>query len=150
MGPVEPVLGSIERVYRDRGTDFLRLALAQTGDLETARDAVQEGFARAIRQRASFRGAGSIEAWLARCVVNAAHDARERRERASSRDQPADVTDGQSLPMLTDGATHSACFRSGRAVIRNCFPVRDHRAIAVSKRRSRRGVLIFARARETE
>jgi RNA polymerase sigma factor (sigma-70 family) len=36
---------------------------------------LQEGFARAIRSRDTFRGTGSIEAWLARCVLNAAHDA---------------------------------------------------------------------------
>ncbi len=52
----------------------MRLALATTGNLESARDAVQEGFARAIRSRQTFLGTGSIEAWLARCVLNAARD----------------------------------------------------------------------------
>lgn len=54
--------------------DFFRFALAKTGDPELARDAVQEGFARAIRSQATFRGSGSLEAWVGRCVVNAAHD----------------------------------------------------------------------------
>jgi DNA-directed RNA polymerase specialized sigma24 family protein len=72
VGSEQAALRSIERVYREHGADFLRLALAQTGDLDHARDAVQEGFARAIRRRSSFRGAGSIEGWLARCVINAA------------------------------------------------------------------------------
>jgi RNA polymerase sigma factor (sigma-70 family) len=70
----EASLQAIERVYRDRGGAFLRLALARTGDLEVARDSVQEGFARAVRGRASFRGSGPIEAWIARCVLNAASD----------------------------------------------------------------------------
>jgi DNA-directed RNA polymerase specialized sigma24 family protein len=68
-------LTEIEAVYRNRGGDFFRFALAQTGDPEAARDAVQDGFARAIRSRWSYRGSGSREAWLARCVINAAHDA---------------------------------------------------------------------------
>lgn len=81
MGSGEAALRAIERVYRERGPDFQRLAFAHTGDLERARDAVQEGFAHAIRGRASFRGAGSIEGWIARCVVNAAHDARRHSDR---------------------------------------------------------------------
>ena len=44
-------LEAIESVYRARGADFFRFALAKTGDSERARDAVQEGFARAIRSR---------------------------------------------------------------------------------------------------
>jgi len=67
-------LAEIEAVYRTRGADFVRLALARTGDAEAARDAVQEGFARAIRGRWSYRRTGSLEAWIARCVLNAAHD----------------------------------------------------------------------------
>jgi RNA polymerase sigma factor (sigma-70 family) len=67
-------LVAIEDVYRRRGGDFHRFALARTGDGELANDAVQEGFARAIRARRGFRGAGSLEGWLARCVLNAARD----------------------------------------------------------------------------
>jgi RNA polymerase sigma factor (sigma-70 family) len=89
VGSEQAVLQSIERVYRERGGDFLRLALAQTGDLDRARHGVQEGFARAIRGRSSFRGTGSIEGWLARCVINAAHDAR-RRVSAVRADQAGD------------------------------------------------------------
>ena len=75
MRPRTPSLGEIERIYRRRGSGFLRLALATTGDIERAHDALQEGFARAIRSRHTFRGSGHIEAWVARCVINAAHDA---------------------------------------------------------------------------
>lgn len=75
MTVMERSLAKIEAVYRARGADFFRLALARTGDAEQARDAVQEGFAHAIRGLESFRGSGSLEAWIARCVINAAHDA---------------------------------------------------------------------------
>jgi RNA polymerase sigma factor (sigma-70 family) len=71
-------LALIESVYRERGGGFLRLALAETGDLDSAHDALQEGFARAVRSRASYRGTGPIEAWIARCVLNAARDSRRR------------------------------------------------------------------------
>jgi RNA polymerase sigma factor (sigma-70 family) len=91
VGSERAALEAIERVYRERGRDFQRLALAQTGDLERARDAVQEGFARAIRRRSSFRGAGSIEAWLARCVINAAHDARRKTGDSGRADQSVDL-----------------------------------------------------------
>ena len=69
------MLQAIEAVYGGRGADFFRFALARTTDRELARDAVQEGFARAIRARHSFRGSGSLEAWIGRCVLNAAVDA---------------------------------------------------------------------------
>src|SRR5262249_5389315 len=61
-------------LYRDRGGDFFRFAYARTGSPELAQDAVQEGFARAIRACRDFRGTGSLDAWVARCVINAAHD----------------------------------------------------------------------------
>lgn len=71
--------GAIEDVYRRRFAAFMRVALAVTGDPEAARDAVQEGFARALGHRAGFRGEGPLEAWLWRAVVNCARDARRAR-----------------------------------------------------------------------
>jgi RNA polymerase sigma factor (sigma-70 family) len=75
MSRESKMLRAIEAVYRGRGEDFFRFALARTMDPELARDAVQEGFARAIRAAHSFRGSGSLEAWIGRCVLNAAIDA---------------------------------------------------------------------------
>ena len=49
-----------------------------TGNVETARDAVQEGFARALRSRDDFRGEGPLENWVWSCVVNAARQGRLR------------------------------------------------------------------------
>jgi RNA polymerase sigma factor (sigma-70 family) len=74
MKPESASLRAIEQIYRTKASGFLRLALATTGNIERARDALQEGFAGAIRSRDTFRGTGSIEAWLARCVLNAARD----------------------------------------------------------------------------
>jgi RNA polymerase sigma-70 factor (ECF subfamily) len=66
------LLHEIEQVYgRDRSA-FVRVAQAITGDSETAVEAVQQGFADALRSRNTFRGEGPLEAWLWRSVVNAA------------------------------------------------------------------------------
>ena len=83
-------LVAIEAVYRTRAADFFRFALAKTGDPERARDAVQEGFARAIRGGATFQGTGPLEAWVARCVLNAALDLNRVFSRIQS--EPEDVT----------------------------------------------------------
>jgi RNA polymerase sigma factor (sigma-70 family) len=95
---VSASLDDIEAVYRTRGADFARLALARTGDRDSARDAVQDGFANAVRQRGSFRATGSLEAWIARCVINAAHDMTRGRH-----DDDAAVPDGES-PVSEPGA----------------------------------------------
>jgi RNA polymerase sigma factor (sigma-70 family) len=67
----------IERVYEARYAPFKRAAAALLGDEHRAHDAVQEGFARALRRRKQFRG-GSLEAWIWRIVVREAIDLRRR------------------------------------------------------------------------
>jgi RNA polymerase sigma-70 factor (ECF subfamily) len=65
-------LAEIEALYRARLGAFRRVARGILGDDEAARDAVQEAFASAVRNRRSFRGDGLIEGWVWRIVVNAA------------------------------------------------------------------------------
>ena len=84
-------LDEIERIYRERGGDFYRFAYARTGDANAARDAVQEGFANAVRSRHRYRGSGSVDAWIARCVINAAHH-EMRREDAPEEELERDVS----------------------------------------------------------
>jgi RNA polymerase sigma-70 factor, ECF subfamily len=67
-------LEEIEAVYRRRLAELRRVAAAITGSREAGFDAVQDAFAAAIRQRGSFRGEGSLDAWLWRIVVNTARD----------------------------------------------------------------------------
>jgi RNA polymerase sigma factor (sigma-70 family) len=62
----------LEQLYRTRYERFLRVAVAIVGDEASARDAVQEGFARALKGSRSFAGDGPLEAWVWRIVVNAA------------------------------------------------------------------------------
>jgi RNA polymerase sigma factor (sigma-70 family) len=90
------LLVEIENIYRSRGADFFRLALAKTSDPEAARDAVQDGFAQAIRRRRSFRGSGSLEAWVARCVINAAHEVRRAAKQTDVEPGDFATTDGGS------------------------------------------------------
>src|SRR5437763_3568166 len=63
----------LEALYRSRFYDFVRVAAGVTGDGE-AQDAVQEGFARALRALPGFRGEAPLEAWVWRIVLNAAFD----------------------------------------------------------------------------
>jgi len=64
----------IEQLYRSRLADFRRVAAAIVGDVERSADAVQEAFGKALCKRKSFRGDGSLEAWLWRLVINQARD----------------------------------------------------------------------------
>jgi RNA polymerase sigma-70 factor, ECF subfamily len=72
-------MAELEELYERRYRHFLNVARGITGANESAHDAVQEGFAGAIRARDSFRGEGPIEAWVWRSVVNAALKSRQPR-----------------------------------------------------------------------
>jgi RNA polymerase sigma-70 factor (ECF subfamily) len=72
-------LAELETLYTSKGDRFLRICLAILADEELARDAVQEGFANAVRARKDFRGDGPLEGWVWRMVVNAALKLRARR-----------------------------------------------------------------------
>jgi len=85
-------VSEIESVYRSRYREFLRVATAIVGDEATAHDAVQDAFAQALKQRASFRGDGPLEAWIWRVVVNAARGARRRQVARREVPEDADAT----------------------------------------------------------
>jgi RNA polymerase sigma factor (sigma-70 family) len=69
----------LEELYRTRYEQFLRVALAIVGEEAEARDAVQEGFARALSGLGGFTGEGPLEGWVWRIVVNAALAAKNAR-----------------------------------------------------------------------
>jgi len=71
-------LVEIEALYRERFPYFAQVAGAVVGDRERAVEAVQDAFVSVIRSRDSFRGDGSLEAWVWRAVVNAARKATRR------------------------------------------------------------------------
>ena len=68
----------IERLYAGQFPRFVRVARAILGERERAVEAVQDGFADAIRTRGTYRGEGAFEGWVWRVVVNAARKAARR------------------------------------------------------------------------
>jgi RNA polymerase sigma-70 factor (ECF subfamily) len=67
------LVAAIEHAYRDGYRRFLSLALGMLGDVDRARDAVQEAFAHALRRRGDLQQVESLNAWLWRIVVNVCH-----------------------------------------------------------------------------
>lgn len=91
-------VSALEQLYRRRYRRFLRVALAVTGSRETAADAVQEAFARALRHRHEFRGEGSVESWVWRTVLNVALTQRRTGGRETATDaleEPAAPANGR-------------------------------------------------------
>ena len=102
------MIADLEKLYRTRRLQFCRAAAAIAGDPALGEDAVQDAFAKAVRKRRSYRGRGSLEAWIWRIVINAARDARRSRgSLLGLRDRPEDPSPngrGDLLPLevLTD------------------------------------------------
>ena len=73
------MIDDLEELYRTQRRQLCRAAAAIAGDRLLGEDAVQDAFAKAVRRRRSYRGRGSLEAWVWRIVVNTARDARRKR-----------------------------------------------------------------------
>ena len=93
------MLAELEALYRSRLPEFRRVAAAIAGDRELGLDAVQEAFASAVRKRRSFRGRGTLEAWVWRIVVNAARDARRRSQAPALPHEPSSNGHAPVLPL---------------------------------------------------
>jgi RNA polymerase sigma-70 factor (ECF subfamily) len=92
---------SIAAVYRRRSGGFVAALATVTGDREGARDAVQEGFAIALRERSAFRG-GSLEAWIWRIAQRVAMRARQEEGPLAHLDAvDPQLLDGERDPHLT-------------------------------------------------
>lgn len=88
---------AIEGVYRRRYASFLRLGYALLGSADLAREAVQETFAIALRERGSFRGEGSLDGWLWKTMLNTCRQEQRRRRRLSD-EQPPEQASGNGHP----------------------------------------------------
>ena len=75
----------IRSVYKSKYREFCNGVLALTGTRQAAKDAVQEGFAQALRDQRKFRGEGALEGWIWRIVFRAAV-----RTRPTYREHPLD------------------------------------------------------------
>jgi RNA polymerase sigma factor (sigma-70 family) len=125
------LLAQIERVYRQRLGQFVRVGQAIVGDREAAVDAVHEAFASAIRARGTYRGDGSLDAWLWRAVVNAAR--RAVRDAAPQRQgTDVDAMDGGPAPELAEVSPLVAGLpeRQRLVVFLRYYADLDYRAIA--------------------
>ena len=71
---------AIERLYRERYTRFRNGVATVAGSYEAAHDAVQEGFARALRSEIQYSGRGSLEGWVWRIVLRTALEQRRPEE----------------------------------------------------------------------
>ena len=87
-------LQELESLYKERYDEYARVAAAIAGDGESGRDAVQNAFAAAVRGRRSFRGTGSLDAWLWRIVVNEAKRLRHEPLHQSLGAEVAPATNG--------------------------------------------------------
>jgi RNA polymerase sigma-70 factor, ECF subfamily len=73
---VDPRTRALEELYVARYTSFRNALATVTGSRETARDVVQEAFARALADRANFRGEGPLAAWVWRIALRVAFERR--------------------------------------------------------------------------
>jgi RNA polymerase sigma-70 factor (ECF subfamily) len=69
MGPLD---SDLEDLYRRRQAAFQVMLASVTGNVESARDVVQEAFVRALQKQEGFRGEGSLEAWVWRIAFRVA------------------------------------------------------------------------------
>jgi RNA polymerase sigma factor (sigma-70 family) len=70
-------LAEIEALYRDSYLRYRNALATVTGSYESARDAVQQAFAQAIAERATFRRHGSLGAWVWKIALRQALALRE-------------------------------------------------------------------------
>ena len=94
---------AIEELYRQRSGRFRDGVAAITGDYESARDVVQETLARALRKRRTFRGEGSLEAWVWRIALRTAREHVGKRPGASLNGAlPAELVEADRDPALAE------------------------------------------------
>ena len=120
------MLEELETLYRARLPEFRRVATAIAGDRELGCDAVQDAFASAVRKRRSFRGQGTLEAWVWRIVVNAARDVRRRRPALAEPREPS--SNGHAPVLRLDLLTE----RQREIVFLHYYADLDYAAIAAA------------------
>jgi RNA polymerase sigma factor (sigma-70 family) len=89
--------GTLERIegtYRDRGTGFLAWARRHAPDAETAEDALQDAFLKAVANLDALAPVEDLAAWIFTAMRNRIVDlwrARKTHERAGERSVPEEV-----------------------------------------------------------
>jgi RNA polymerase sigma factor (sigma-70 family) len=75
---------AIERLYRERFAGYVNALASVTGSYDTARDAVQEAFAHALRKRRTLRREESLAPWVWTIAYRLAVKTKTRRGRVSA------------------------------------------------------------------
>ncbi|MBS0349527.1 MAG: RNA polymerase sigma factor [Proteobacteria bacterium] len=87
--------GAFERLMRQHNRRLFRVARSILRDDAEAEDALQEGYIKAHRAMAGFRGDARLSTWLTRIIVNQALESRRRR--------PAEAAEQAGAEPVTDG-----------------------------------------------
>ena len=85
---MDETAAAIERLYGERYIRFRNGVAPVAGSYEAAHDAVQEGFARALRASDQYSGQGSLEGWVWRIVLRTAAE-----QRLPGEELPLDAVD---------------------------------------------------------
>jgi RNA polymerase sigma factor (sigma-70 family) len=123
----------LEALYRGRFESFVRVAAAICGDPEAGRDVVQSAFVAAVRHRRSFRGSGTLEAWVWRIVVNEARRAARQAEALpldAVEEHAASNGNGGIDPWTVRRWVSALPLRQREAVFLRYFADLDYRTIA--------------------
>jgi RNA polymerase sigma factor (sigma-70 family) len=127
-------LDDLRRVYEERLAELRRVAAAIVGDRDLGCDVVQDAFVRAVRQRASFSGRGSLEGWVWRIVVNTARDASARVRRIDGEESIGDaasvVGEGDERRQLVRTAIEQLPERQRLVLFLRVYADLDYRSIA--------------------
>lgn len=92
--------GAFERLMRQHNRRLFRVARSILRDDAEAEDALQEGYIKAHRAMAGFRGDARLSTWLTRIIVNQALESRRRRPV-----QAAEPAGGESVTESGFGST---------------------------------------------
>lgn len=95
---------ALEELYAARYGSFRHALTTVTGNRESAHDAVQEAFARALAARDTFRGEAPLAAWVWKIALRVALEQRT----PDHDDWPDDVIDPQLLEPERDPALAAA------------------------------------------
>jgi len=105
------------RAFVERhATPVLRICYRILGRLDEAEDAAQETFVLAFRARATYRGDGTTDAWIARIATRECWRRHAQLAQRDARVRPLDDAAAHELPEGTDPAAQAVLAERGEAV----------------------------------
>ncbi len=135
MGKAGVDVEALEALYRANLPCFVRAATAITGDEATGRDAVQDAFVQAVREREGFRHEAPLEAWVWRIVVNEALALRRHRRVEPEWDPELNAASSNGVPQrdaMVRAWVAALPERQRLAVFLRYFADLDYRSIATA------------------